>query len=293
MFTPFAFRNVRAEEVTPTPPAGWTPADFTNIKAWWKGGDGLTMNPDDTTKVEKWVDSINGYEVTQSVVSNPNLTDLERSPTIESSYTDLNNQPIVRFGMTTNGSFTNAPQYMYSTGSFPALSNQSYTQIIICDYISRNGAESFSSPIIGQVDATSVKRIWFDRQLSDGDMRAVTGLGAAALQTVDTNTIISLGTEKVLWQQYQAGTADTYTGNNTTTGSLRYNGTVTNDTWAATTLFGINGFMAGTSNPGSIANTRANDMAVAEVILIYGEPSASEWAEFKSYVSTKYGITIS
>ena len=274
-------------------PVEWTPAAFSNIKAWWKGGDGLTMNPDDTTRVEKWVDSINGYEVTQSVVSNPNLTDLERSPTIDSSYTDLNNQPIVRFGMTTNGSFTNAPQYMYTTGSFPSVAGNSYTQIIICDYISRNGANAFSSPIIGHVNTSSAKRIWFDRILADGDMRSLGGLGAAALQVVDTNTNIALGSEKVIWQQYQAASADTYTGNNTTTGSLRYNGSVTNDTWATTTLFTINGFVAGTSNVGALQFTRANDMAVAEVILIYGEPSASEWAEFKSYVSTTYGITIS
>jgi hypothetical protein len=289
MFTPFAFRSVqKVEEVLP-----WSPASFSNIKAWWIADSGVTMNSSDPSRVEKWTDSVGGYEVTQSFNPNPNLTAVERSPTTSSAWADLNNQPILRFGMTTNGSFTNAPQYMYSTGSFPALSNQSYTEIIICEYIGRNGADSFSSPIIGHIDQSSVKRFWFDRQLADGDMRTVTGLGAAAIQTVDTNTIISLGTEKVLWQQYQASSADTYTGNNTTTGSLRYNGTVTNDTWAATTLFGINGFMAGTSNPGSIANTRANDMAVAEIILIYGEPSASEWAEFKSYVSTKYGITIS
>ena len=291
MFTPFAFRSIVVEEA-PAPPAGWTPADFSNIKAWWYADSGVIMSTVNSSRVQRWEDQINGYPLTQSFNSNPNLTAVERSPTTSSAYADLNNQPIVRFGMTTNGSFTNAPQYMYSTGSFPALSNQSYTQIIICDYISRNGAESFSSPIIGQVDATSVKRIWFDRQLSDGDMRAVTGLGAAALQTVDTNTIISLGTEKVLWQQYQAGTADTYTGNNTTTGSLRYNGSVTNDTWAATTLFSINGFMTGTTNVGGVANTRANDMAVAEVILIYGEPSAGEWSQFKDYVNTTYGISI-
>lgn len=291
MFTPFAFRSIVVEEA-PAPPAGWTPADFSNIKAWWKADSGITMNAVNTSRVKSWVDSIGGYEVTQSFNSNPNLTAIERSPTTSSAYADLNNQPIVRFGMTTNGSFTNAPQYMYTTGSFPALSNQSYTQIIICDYINRNGAEAFSAPIIGHLDATSVKRFWFDRQLSDGDMRAVTGLGAAALQTVDTNTTIVLGTEKVLWQQYQAGTADTYTGNNTTTGSLRYNGTVTNDTWANTTLFAINGFMAGTSNVGSVSNTRANDMAVAEIILIYGEPSAGEWSQFKDYVNTTYGISI-
>ena len=292
MFTPFAFRNIRIEEVTPAPPS-WTPADFTNIKAWWKAGEGQTMNATDTSKMERWDDQINGYPVTQSFNANPSLTAIERMPSIDASYTDLNNQPIVRFGMTTNGSFTNAPQYMYSTGSFPALSSESYTQIIICDYISRNGAESFSAPIIGHVNSSSTKRIWFDRILADGDMRSVNGLGAASLQVVDTNTNIALGSEKVLWQQYQATTADTYTGNNTTTGSLRYNGSVTNDTWAGTTLFGINGFLIGTSNVGSLTNTRANDMAVAEVILIYGEPSASEWAEFKSYVSTTYGITIS
>jgi hypothetical protein len=293
MFTPFAFRSVKIEEV-PAPPS-WTPADFSNIKAWWKADYGITMSTTDTSKVQRWDDYINGYPVTQSFDSNPNLTAVERSPSTASAYSDLNNQPIVRFGITTNATYPNgAPQYLNSTGSFPALSSESYTQIIICDYIgSKTTGESFSAPIIGHSDGNSVKRIWFDRQFSDGDMRNVVGLGAASIQVVDTNTNLTLGTEYVLWQQYQAASADTYTGNNTTTGSLRYNGSVTNDTWAGTTIFGINGFMTGTSNVGSLVNTRANDMAVAEVILIYGEPSASEWAQFKDYVSTKYGITIS
>ena len=299
MFTPFAFRTQFIQNETPIEiPGGnvepeWTPADFTNIKAWWKAGEGETMNATDTSKLEKWTDQVNGYIVTQSFSANPNLTAIERMPSTDASYTDLNNQPIVRFGMTTNGSFTNAPQYMYTTTTFPALSSESYTQIIICDYISRNGANAFSAPIIGHLNQSSTKRIWFDRQLADSDMRNVVGLGAATIQAADTNTNIALGSEKVLWQQYQAASADTYTGNNTTTGSLRYNGSVTNDTWAATTLFGINCYLIGTSNVGGLEFTRANDMAVAEVILIYGEPSASEWAELKSYVSTTYGITIS
>lgn len=293
MFTPFAFRNVRAEEVTPTPPAGWTPADFTNIKAWWKAGEGETMNATDTSKLEKWTDQVNGYIVTQSFSANPNLTAIERMPSTDASYSDLNNQPIVRFGMTTNGSFTNAPQYMYTTTTFPALSSESYTQIIICDYISRNGANAFSAPIIGQINFGNVKRTWFDRTLSNGNIRNVIQLGVGSPQLVDSGDLLSLGTEAVMWSQYQAGTADTYWGFNTTTGSLEYNGATTNDTWATSTLFGINAPLLGTSNVGGLANTRANDMAVAEVILIYGEPSASEWAELKSYVSTTYGITIS
>ena len=293
MFTPFAFRSVKIEEA-PAPPS-WTPADFTDIKAWWKADSGITMSTTDTSRVQRWDDYINGYPVTQSFDSNPNLTAVERSPTTASAWADLNNQPIVRFGITTNGTYPNgAPQYMYSTGSFPALSSESYTQIIICEYISsKTAGETISAPMLGHTNTNSVKRIWFDRTLSDGDMRNVVGLGAAALQVVDTNTNIALGSEKVLWQQYQAATGDTYTGNNTTTGSLQYNGSVTNDTWISTTLFGINANLIGTSNAGGLATVRANDIAVAEVILIYGEPSASEWAQFKDYVSTKYGITIS
>ena len=290
MFTPFAFRSVKIEEITPAPPS-WTPADFTDIKAWWKAGDGLTMNPNDTTRVEKWVDSINGYEVTQSFNSNPSLTAIERSPTTSSAWADLNNQPIIRFGMTTNGSFTNAPQYMYTTGSMPALSNESYTQIIICEYIGRNAAYAYTSAIIGQISSGNVKRLWFDRIISNGNVRNVIQLGGPT-QLVDSGDLLSLGTEKVMWNQYQAGSGDTYFGMNTTTGSLEYNGATTNDTWSTTTLFGINGLLVGTSNVGSLFEPRANDMAVAEVILIYGEPSAAEWAEFKDYVNTTYGISI-
>jgi hypothetical protein len=272
---------------------GWTPADFSNIEAWWIADSGVVMSTVDSSKVQRWEDQINGYEVTQSFDSNVNLNAEDRSPTTSSAWADLNNQPIIRFGMTTNASFTNAPQYMYTTGSFTPLSSQSYTQIIICEYIGRNASQSFSSPLIGMSDNTSVKRFWFDRQLSDGDMRVVTGLGAPSLQTVDTNKIITLGSERVLWSQYQAATGDTYYGNNTTTGSLAYNGATTNDTWAATTLFSINGNLIGTTNIGSLQFLRANDMAVAEVILIYGQPSASEWVEFKNYVFTKYNISIS
>lgn len=293
MFTPFAFRNVRVEEVTPTPPAGWTPADFTDIKAWWKAGEGETMNATDTSKLEKWTDQINGYILTQSFNANPNLTAIERMPSTDASYSDLNNQPIVRFGMTTNGSFTNAPQYLYTTTTFPALSSESYTQIIIMNYISRNGAEAYTAPLVGQINFSNVKRFWFDRINSNGHIRNVIQIGTGTAQLVDSGDTVSLGSQNVLWSQYQAGNGDTYFGFNTTTGSLEYNGATTNDTWATSTLFGINGSLVGTSNVGSLANTRANDMAVAEVILIYGEPSASEWAEFKSYVSTTYGITIS
>jgi hypothetical protein len=289
MFTPFAFRSVqKVEEVLP-----WSPASFSNIKAWWVADSGVTMNSSDPSRVEKWTDSVGGYEVTQSFNSNPSLTAIERSPTTSSAWADLNNQPILRFGMTTNGSFTNAPQYMYSTGSFPALSNESYTQIVICEYISRNAAYAFTAPIIGQISSSNVKRQWFDRIISNGNVRNVIQLGVATPQLVDSGDLLSLGTEKVMWNQYQAGSGDTYFGMNTTTGSLEYNGATTNDTWSTTTLFGINGLLVGTSNVGSLFEPRANDMAVAEVILIYGEPSASEWAEFKSYVSTKYGITIS
>jgi hypothetical protein len=42
--------------------------------------------------------------------------------------------------------------------------------------------------------------------------------------------------------------------------------------------------LTGTTNVGALSLTRANDMAVAEIILIYGEPSASEWAEFKDHM---------
>ena len=291
MFTPFAFRSVKIEEA-PAPPS-WTPADFTDIKAWWTADAGITLDATYPGSVGRWEDQVNGYFVTQSRTS-AGYENNYRMPTTGSS-SDLNNQAIINFGIVNPSAFPNgAPQYLYSTGSFPALSSESYTQIIICDYISsKTTGESFSAPLIGHTNASSVKRIWFDRQLSDGDMRNVVGLGAATIQTVDTNTNITLGSEYVLWQQYQAATGDTYMGNNTTTGSLSYNGSVTNDTWISTTLFGINAFLIGTSNAGGLQNTRANDMDVAEVILIYGEPSASEWAQFKDYVSTKYGITIS
>ena len=286
MFTPFSF--IQEEAVV-----GWTPADFTDIKAWWIADSGVTMNSSDPSRVEKWTDSVGGYEVTQSFNSNPTLTAVERSPTTSSAWPDLNNQPIIRFGITTNATYPNgAPQYLYSTGSFPALSNESYTQIIICEYIGRNATYAYTSAIIGQISSGNVKRLWFDRIISNGNVRNVIQLGGPT-QLVDSGDLLSLGTEKVMWNQYQAGSGDTYFGMNTTTGSLEYNGATTNDTWSTTTLFGINGLLVGTSNIGSIFEPRANDMAVAEVILIYGEPSASEWAEFKSYVSTKYGITIS
>ena len=274
-------------------PVEWTPAVFSNIKAWWIADSGVTMSTADSSKVQKWTDLVGGYEVTQSFNSNPNFTAAERSPTTSSAWPDLNNQPIVRFGMTTNPAVTNAPQYMYSTGSFTALSSESYTQIIICEYISRNASFANMAPIIGQVSSTDVKRFWFDRILANGNVRNFIQLGVATAQTIDSGDLLSLGTEKVMWNQYQAGSGDTYFGMNTTTGSLEYNGATTNDTWSTATIFGINGYLVGSSNPGSISDIRANDMAVAEVILIYGEPSASEWAEFKSYVDTKYGITIS
>jgi hypothetical protein len=287
-------QNNNFVSANPSTPFLWTPADFTNVDAWWKADSGVTMSTVDSSRVQRWTDTINGYEVTQSFNTNPQFTAVERSATTASAWTNLNNQPIVRFGMTTNANFTNAPQYMYTTGSFPALSSESFTQIIICDYITRgNAGDTFTAPIIGMTDQSSAKRFFFDRQNSDGDVRNNTGLGAATLQSVDTNINLPNDTVAVMWSQYQASSADTYFALNSTTGSLTYNGTVTNDTWAATTLFAINGFMAGTSNVGSIIFTRAQDMAVAEVILIYGEPSAGEWAQFKTYVSNRYGLTIS
>lgn len=290
IFSPVAFRN-QTELITPPPPS-WTPADFTDIKAWWKADSGTTVSTVDSTKIQRWEDSINGYPATQSFSANPNLTAVERSPSTASLWPDLNNQQAIRFGMTTNASYTKAPQYLYSTGSFPGLSSQSYTQIIICDYISSNTGFTYTAPFAGQISSLNTKRLWFDRINSSGNIRNVIQLGTST-QLVDSGDSLSTGTQAVIWNQYQAASADTYFGLNTTTGSLEYNGSITNDTWATTTLFGINGLLVGTSNIGSLGDIRANDMAVAEVILIYGEPSASEWAEFKSYVSTTYGITIS
>ena len=291
MFTPFAFRSVKIEEA-PAPPS-WTPADFTNIKAWWKADAGITLNATYPGSVARWEDQVNGYFVTQSRTSAGYANNL-RMPTTGSS-SDLNNQAIVNFGIVNPSSFPNgAPQYLYSTGSFPALNSESYTQIIICDYISsKTTGEAYSAPLVGQINFSNTKRFWFDRILSTGNVRNVIQLGVGSPQLVDSGDLLALGTEAVMWSQYQAGTADTYWGLNTTTGSLEYNGATTNDTWSTTTLFAINAPLLGTSNVGGLFNTRANNMDVAEVILIYGEPSASEWAQFKDYVATKYGITIS
>lgn len=292
----FGIYDNRWSAINPVPYVEpWTPANFTDIQYWWKADAGLTMNSSDPSKVEKWTDQINNFELTQSFNSNPNFTALERMPTTSSAWAPLNNQPIVRFGMVTNASLTNAPQYLYSPTNLQALSNQSATQIIICEYISRNASYSLSAPLIGVIRlGTNVNRMWFDRQLADGDLRSVNGLGAASLQIVDTNKNVPLGTEIVAWQQYDEPNGDQYFALNNTTGSLVYNGTLTAETWAADTIYTINGFVDGTAGSvGSLFEIRANDMAVAEVIMIYGKPSASEWAEFKSYVSTKYGLSIS
>lgn len=271
----------------------WTPQSLSNLEAWWTADYGVTVDSTYPDKVGRWEERINGYFLTQSFTSGtyPNV---DRMP-ITGSSVDLNNQPIIHFAKSTPSAFPNgAPRYMYTTGSFPGLSNQSYTQIMICDYTGvGNPADALTSPIFGQIDSSSTKRLWIDRQSSDTDARIITGLGAASLQTIDTNINITIGTEYVLWLQYQASSADTYIGVNTTTGSLQYNGSVTNDNWSGTTLFGVNGFLIGTSNVGSILNARANDIKVAEILLVYGEPSANEWFELKNYVSTKYGITIS
>lgn len=287
LFTPVSFYQQKVEGITP-PPA-WSPADFTNVNAWWRADSGVTLDATYPWKVGKWEDQINGYFVTQSFTTATYLN-VDRMPSTGSS-SNLNSQDTVHFEISNPAAYpSGAPQYLYSTGSLPSIAGSDFTMLIVLDYVApyTNNEGAF----IGITDQASVKRFWMDRFASPDDLRVITGLGATAIQLVDTNQPINNNTAYVLGQYYDESAGDTYYYFNSTTSSLAYNGTVTGDTWAATTLFSIGGFMTGTSNIGSLAAIRANDFHCAEAVLIRGIPSASELAEWKNYVNTRYGLSI-
>jgi hypothetical protein len=287
LFTPVTFYQQRVEEVIPPT---WTPADFTNVDAWWRGDLGITLDATYPWKVGRWEDQINGYFVTQSAASAayPNI---DRMPSTGSS-SNLNNQDTVHFEISNPSAFpAGAPNYLYSTGSWPSTAGSDFTMLMVLDYVApyTNNEGVF----MGMSDQSSTKRFWFDPFASPNDMRLVSGLGSATLQTPDTNQAIDNNTAYFLGLYYDESTADNYTYYNSTTSSLQINGTVTGDTWAATTLFSIGGFMTGTSTVGALGIIRANDFHCAEAVLIRGIPSASELAEWKNYVNTRYGTIIS
>ena len=283
-------QNNNFVSVNPYTEVIWTPADFSNVNAWWRADSGVTLHPVYRSKIEAWEDKINGYIVTQSFTASATYPIEDRMPSTGSS-SNLNNQNTVHFEISTPSAFpSGAPQYLYSTGSWSSISGSDFTMLMVIDYVAPY--ENNEGVLMGMTDQTSVKRFYFDPFSTPNDLRNLSGLGAASLQIVDSDKYINNNTPYFLGQYYNTTTADNYYYYNTTTGSLFYNGTVTNDTFATTTLFSIGGFMTGTGNLGALAIVRANDFHVAECVLIKGIPSASELAEWTNYVNTRYGSVI-
>jgi len=283
-------QNNNFVSVNPYTEVIWTPADFSNVNAWWRADSGVTLHPVYRSKIEAWEDKINGYIVTQSFTASATYPIEDRMPSTGSS-SNLNNQNTVHFEISTPSAFpSGAPNYLYSTGSWPSIAGSDFTMLMVIDYVAPY--ENNEGVLMGMTDQTSVKRFYFDPFSTPNDLRNLSGLGAASLQIVDSDKYINNNTPYFLGQYYNTTTADNYYYYNTTTGSLFYNGTVTNDTFATTTLFSIGGFMTGTGNLGALAIVRANDFHVAECVLIKGIPSASELAEWTNYVNTRYGSVI-
>lgn len=245
-----------------------TPADFTNAVYWWTADAGITYSS--LTDIASWEDQINGYVLQQNVIAN--------QPTFTSSWGNLNNQAVVSFNGSTDGLWTLTPPADFVNGEVTILS--------VFDLID---AET-GGPVLGTMTTDGNARLWVDtninnlRVFNQGMPDGVPDASKYIEQPVTTGN-------KALKIRYDGpGGGDGFYALNTLTetsyGTGGDTGTTSFSSLASVALgAGVEG-ISGTRD-GSFVN-----MAYAEQVWIYGNPSDEEMDSWKAYVNNKYGTII-